>query len=327
MPEPTLPEKRLKGILLTKVYSGNEDQLNADIKEKRMSAGATSDLSAIKKLVREKGDRKLDGVASIQGRFLQLYHRRPRQRDSGQESEERGYSTYLMTAEGVQTVHFTDHKNVPDPRTLGLSMSVGEPQLWSNLEQHESVITGAKWLVAPKGTKLAPVDKAQAGKNLWDMSRPITRITDGLGLWNGHISGVFEVAVFDEEGNRTDELKQILGDGGEANLSVGITDDLDQKTGRVGKAVANVKIKTVPQLETLLGDSYNESALMSENAVAELRDALNGTPVVVFGSGLTRNNPRLNDTQKAKMKRSTVNLTGGLGLISPYEPSQALAAE
>jgi hypothetical protein len=318
MPEPTMPEQRLREVLLQKVYNGNASDLKNDIGEMR-TQGATSDYSALKKIVRTKGTRTLESNQSVALRFIQLYHRRPRKNAPREEDQERGYSAYGLNNDGIHTIHFADGNDIPDPRKVGLKMECGEAQLWTGLEKHENVITGTTWLHAPRGAAVKPAGSADVGKTFWQASRPVNRITDGQGVWNAWISGVFPVAEWND-GERGEDLP-ILGDGGDANLSLGLSDTYDNKTGRAGTLVSTTKIKNVQQLKTLLGDIFDEPMLMSDKAIGELRDALNGQPVIVFGTGQTPGGNQIRDAEiKAKMKRPTIKLSGGLGLVVTYEP-------
>jgi len=310
-PEPALPEDRLKEILLTKVYNNDRTVLDADIAEKR-SQGAGNDLSAVKKLIRDKGKKRVGEGVETTGYFLQLHHRKERQ-----EGVERGFSAYLaVPAGGINTVHFENSSDIPNPKNQGLAMSFGEIQTWSGLERWESVISQQQWLEAHKGASIKVGDTKAVGRSLWQLADPITRIAPKQGLWNGWISGVFALNEFDEDGNKGEPIP-ILGDGGVASLAVGVTDKYDQKTGRADRSVASVKIKTANQLETLLGETYDPMLLMSDRALPELRDILNGQPVLIFGSGKT---PDQKSEFGKRMKRPTVSLAGGVGLMVPYTP-------
>jgi hypothetical protein len=310
----SVAEKPIYNALLSKVFQGNTEALDAEIQRVQDETGSINRASALRKLFREKGRRELSSNASVVGYFLQQY-----QRQAGEDGESR-YSVYLATLRGITTIHINDPRtDLPSVRESGLTMKTfGERQKWTGLSEVENILYGTTSLYAKKGvTKFEPASEDSIPKKLGDLSRPITEIEDGQFLWHAYISVIFPVGEF--EGGELKGNKPILGTGGEAHARVGLTDEVDRKTGNPGNARTFVEITSEYQLRTLLGEYWDDGLLLSDDAFTELRDALKSTPVLVFGSGVTPNNPRLNVQVRQRMKSPKIQLTNGRGLIVPYD--------
>lgn len=321
MPEgPQYAEDVNYKIVADKIYKGDSSALDQDIRQMISDGDAQNRLAALRKIMRDKGVVDTDTRSSVNAYFLQMYRRSPGNRQGASDSEEgRGFSAFLAGPDGIKTVHIDKSEYIPDPTKGGLKMGVGEAQQWTELGSRMNLITGKSWLVATKDTRIGKSSPEQISQKLWNISKPITQIVDGLGLWQAYIAGIFTIAEFDPEtGRRLESIKPILGDGGQTNLSVGLTDKIDKKTGRPDRIITNVKILTEPQLKTFLGPLYKEDALLEEDAAKELSYALSGNPVIVFGRGLTPNNPQLPEAYRAKMKKPTLSISNGLGVISVY---------
>jgi hypothetical protein len=312
-------EQPLYDPLLTKVYGGNKDQLENDVAALQEGPHrALNRVSALRKLVREKGRKELPGTVEVAGYFLQTYQRQPR--DNSPENEP-GLSVYLGTKQGVRTIHGANKEAFPSAKAVGLTGKVfGEKQKWSGLKQIENVIYETVSLRAEKGhSKIAPAQTTDVGGKLWEMAKDITMIKDGQGVWRGWVATIFPVGIF-ENGKRVD-TRPILDNNGAAHLSVGLTDEIDRKTGRapVGKKPLYVEITSEPQLKTFLGSYFDETSLMSDKATQELSDALIGQAVVVFGSGRT---PQAQNV-KRPVKEPRIRMYGGNGTISPWNPEDS----
>jgi hypothetical protein len=318
-PEVAEDEAPMYNPLLTKVYNGDREQLENDISEKLEGPNRSLNRkSALTKLVREKGRRELPNEVSIAGYFLQRYQRKPT--DS---NDTPGMSVYVATKQGIRTIHAESPEHLPSPKEHGLTAKVfGEKQKWTNLTQVENVIYGSISLRSNKGkTSFSPATDADIGQHLWDMCKEITVIRDGQDAWRAYVAAIFPVGRF--ENGQLSGNEPILDSNGLAHLRVGLTDQLDRKTGRPqGRAKTFVEITSEAQLKTFLGPYFDDTFLMSENATKELADTLQGQPIIVFGSGTTPNNERLTRVQKERMKASRINIYGGRGTIAPWNPAQ-----
>jgi hypothetical protein len=312
-------EQPLYNPLLTKVYGNNKELLENDISAHMEGPQrALNRVSALRKLVREKGRKELPGEVSVSGYFFQTYQRKPTE-----SNDVPGMSVYLGTKNGVKTIHADAKEHLPKPSEHKLTAKVfGERQKWTGLTQIENVIYGSTSLKAvPKKTSFEPATDADIGQKLWDMSKDITAIRDGQDAYRSYVAAIFQVGKF-ENGQLVGQ-EPILDSGGAAHLRVGLTDELDRKTGRpAGRAKTFVEITSEGQLRTFLGEYFDDTFLMTDNATKELSDSLLGTPVIVFGSGTTPNNERLSRVQKERMKQSRINIYGGRGVIAPWDPSQ-----
>ena len=316
MPDMNIAEKPIYDALLAKVYNGKKEELEDAIAHVQEETRSINRRSAIRKLFRDKGNREIDSNASVSGYFLQQYQLAP-----GQDGESR-YSVYLATPKGIRTVHIDDPRvDLPSVKESGLTMKVfGEPQTWTGLVEFENVLYGTKSLRVKKGaTKFSTPDEGVISRSLQDLSKPVTQITDAQDLWHAYISVVFPVGEWEEGETQPSGNKNILPGGGAANARIGLTDEIDRKTGNPGATRTFVQITSEAQLRVLLGEYWDDTLLMSDNAFTELRDALRSQSVLVFGSGLTPNNPRLTQQQRERMKAPKIQLTFGRGLIVPYD--------
>jgi hypothetical protein len=314
MAEAAMVERPLEKALLDKIYKGDKNALEEDIKNVQEEKGALNRASALRKLLREKGQRETNTNTTVVGYFLQQYRRRV-----GEDGESQ-YSVYIATPKGISTIHISDPRSdLPAVEGSGLTMrTFGEPQKWIGLVERENVLYGTKSLYARKGTtRFEPAKPDELSVKLGELSKPITQIEDGQGLWHAYISVVFPLYEF-VDGKPAGTLP-LVGTGGEANMRVGLTDEIDKRTGNPGNAKLFVNITSEGQLRALLGDYWDDSLLISDTVFSELRDALKSTPVLVFGSGLTPNNPRMSNYQyKSRMKGPKIQLSYGRGLIVPY---------
>lgn len=314
MTELSVAEKPIYDALLGKVFEGDKEALDAEIQKVQDETGSINRASALRKLFRERGRREVQSNVTVAGYFLQQYQLR-----AGEDGESR-YSVYLATPKGIQTIHIQDPKaDLPSVKESGLTMKTfGERQKWTGLTEVENILYGNRSLHARRGqTKFAPASDTEITKKLGELSRPITQIEDGQFLWHAYISVIFPVGEF--EGGELKGNKPILGTGGEAHARIGLTDEVDRKTGNPGNARTFVEITSEYQLRSLLGEYWDDGLLLSDDAFTELRDALKSTPVLVFGSGITPSNPRLNAQVRQRMKSPKIQLTNGRGLIVPYD--------
>lgn len=316
-----LAERRMREALLSKVYENNKERLENDIAVKRQG-GALNDLSALRKLSREKGRRELPEPVDVVGRFLQSY-----ERQDDRSGKDRGWSIYLSTRNGVVTIHCADPRSdLPSPTERGISMrKFGNPQKWTGLTQIENVLYGTTSLSVKKGkTSFIPAKPEELGGRFWDVCMPLAKqdgslnITDGQGTWRAYISVIFPVGVF-ENGKNIGNLP-IIDSGGRANLRIGLTDGLEQRSGRTNQTKTFVQLTTIKQVETLLGSYYDEGFLLSDQAIPELQASFTGQPVIVFGSGRTPNSPTLTATQRKYMKEPKIQMFGGHGVVAPWIP-------
>jgi hypothetical protein len=315
--EAYLDPEFIRTALLEKVYGGNKEQLENDIQAKKDEQGAINDVSALRKLVSEKGRREV-GSTSVAGYYLQRYELKPREG-----STESAMSVYLATKQGVRTIHGRNKADMPNIREYKGKLVFGDRQTWSDLSEVENVLTGTRMLYVNKGkTRLAQATQEEIGPDLWNMSADITKITDGQHTWRAYIGAIFPVGIFENQqavGN-----KPILENNGLANLRVGLTDSVDPKTLRPGQTKTFVQITQVDQLHTFLGEYYDEAMLMGEpkEVARELRDALNGYSVIVFGSGKTPQSP--NQQKNRRVKEPKIGIWGGRGTIAPWKvPSRS----
>lgn len=311
------PGDPLYNPLLTKVFGGNKEALENEIAAKMEGANKSLNrTSAMRKIVREKGRRELEGTVTRSGYYLQNYPRKPTE-----SNDTPGISVYLATKQGIATIHADSKEALPNPKASGLTGKIfGEKQKWSGLTEVENIIYGTKSLRSGKGkVTLAPATHADIGQKLWEMSHDITTIKDGQDIWRGYVAAIFPVGIF--ENGKAVGNHPILGSGGEAALRVGLTDSIDRKTGRPeGRAKTFVQITSEGQLKTLLGEYFEESFLLQDNAAKELADSLLGQPVVVFGSGTTPQSDRLTKTQRERMREPKIGVWGGRGVIAPWIP-------
>lgn len=311
-------EKALYTPLLTKVYDNSKEQLENAIAEQLLGPHrALNRQAAMQRLVREKGRRELPDTVDAIGRYLQTYQRVPREGST----EEPGISVYLANKGGVKTIHGANKDAFPSAKGAGLTKIFGERQKWSGLTQVENVLYSTISLRSVRGqTKIAPATVAEAGPKLWDVANDITMIKDGQGVWRGWVATIFKVGTFDQKTRQRTGSLPILDNHGAAHLSVGLTDEIDRKTGRapVGKKALYVEITSEAQLRTFLGNYFSEETLMGDNAAQELADALTGQPVIVFGSGRT---PQA-ENQRRPVTEPRIKMYGGNGTISPWVPEQ-----
>jgi hypothetical protein len=317
MPEPQSGERGLENTLLTKVYNGNKDQLEADIEAELHSPSgeALNRGAALQRLRRTKGQKELPGEHDANGWFTQIYHRA-----NSQSGQERGFSAYLAHPQkGIQVIRFDSMDEIPQPAVSGLKGTFGEAQKWTGLKKVEYVISGYASLRASKGvTKIQKSNTAEIGKDLWNMSPPLTRITDGLGTYQAFINTIGQ-AVEEWENGRPKKLYDVLGNGSDAHLSIALTDKVDQKTGTPGDILQNVEIVNINQLQTLLGDLFLEDRLMDEKGLGDIRDSLRSTPVIVFGSGKTPQGDLEREVvEKFRVKKPKISIDKGPGLVVPY---------
>jgi len=316
MPDVNIADKPIYDALLTKVYGGKKDDLEDAISQIQQETRAINRRSAIRKLFRDKGNREVDPNATVSGYFLQQYQLAP-----GEDNESR-YSVYLATPKGIKTIHINDPRaDLPSVKESGLTMKIfGEPQTWTGLVEYENILYGTRSLRAKRGvTKFSPPPDGAITKKLPELSKPITQITDAQDLWHAYISVIFPIGEFEEGETQPTRNKEILPGGGAANARIGLTDEIDKKTGNPGTTRTFVNITSEAQLRALLGEYWDDTLLMSDNAFSELRDALRSQSVLVFGSGITPNNPRLTPQQRERMKSPKIQLTFGRGLIVPYD--------
>ncbi|MHB8153908.1 MAG: hypothetical protein ACYDG3_12755 [Bacillati bacterium] len=321
---PIIAERRMYDALLSKVYGGDKEQLQNDIAEKRQ-AGALNDLSALRKLTRDKGRRVLPETVDLSGWFLQSY-----ERQEDRQGNARGWSIYLATKNGIVTIHCGDPRvDLPKPSEKGISMKrFGNQQKWTGLQQVENVLYGTTSLSVVKGkTSFAPATDADLGGRLWkDVAAPLLRqdgalnITDGQSLWRAYIAAIFAVGKFENGKNVGNE--PLIDTGGRANLRIGLIDSVDNRTGRVAQAKTFVQLTSIEQLRTLLGSYYDENFLLSDQAVTEMQQSFTGQPVLVFGSGRTPNSPTLTATQRKYMKEPKIQMFGGHGVVAPWVPEK-----
>lgn len=319
---PVIAERRMRENLLSKVYGNDKEQLENDIAEKRQ-AGSLNDMSALRKLVREKGRRVLPDTVDVAGRFLQSY-----ERQDDKQGNARGWSIYLAAKNGVTTIHCEDPRvDLPKPAEKGVSMKqFGNPQKWTGLQQVENVLYGTISLSVTRGkTSFAPATDADIGARFWrDIASPLVRqdgslnISDGQGVWRAYIAAIFAVGKFENGKNIGNE--PILDTGGRANLRIGLIDTIDNRTGRVGQAKTFVQLTSIGQLQSFLGNYYDENFLLSDDAVREMQQSFTGQSVLVFGSGRTPNSPTLTATQRKYMREPKINLYGGHGVVAPWVP-------
>jgi hypothetical protein len=311
-----LDAEAIRGPLLQKVFGGNKEKLDNAIAEKEQ-AGALNEVSALRKIASELGRREI-GEAEVFGYMLQSYQLQPNERTG-----EVSISVYLASKSGVRTLHARSKDHLPDPKKYsGKIKAFGDKQHWSGLTEFENVIYNTRSLyVAKDKTRLSQATQAEVGADLWDMSTDLAKITDGQHTWRAYIGAIFPVGVF--ENNVPVGNKPILENNGNANLRVGLTDTVDMKTMRPGQTKTFVQITSESQLRTFLGEYYDDTMLMGEpkDVARELRDAMNGFSVVVFGSGKTPQSP--NVVKKFKVKEPKINIFGGRGVIAPWKVPRA----
>lgn len=301
-------EKLRESALLEKVYNGNKDSMEKDILEMLQNETAGNRLSAINKLIRQKGTVVESKEGSAAGRFALLYKKRPGEDDIG-----RGYSVYVLnkngTSQTVHTVHIPEKVHVPAPDKEKFKNTFGEVQNWTNLEVQKNVFTGKTFYSATPQTRI----EAFSGEipKLWNIAQPVDKISNGLGLYGGYISGFFTQNKY-VDGERTEETMPIISMNGEANLSVAITNKVNEKTGAPERGIIFVSVSSEKQLRELIGDALSDEELLSENATRELGDAFKAAPVLVFGRGSLPGSVGAAPNQK----RITLNIGGGLGRIA-----------
>lgn len=316
MAEPKSGERGLENTLLTKVYNNDKEALETDISnEMEGSDGALNRGAALQRLRRTKGQKELPGQHDADGWFTQIYHRA-----NSASGQERGFSAYLAHPQkGIQVIRFESMDDIPQPASSGLKGTFGEAQKWTGLKKVEYVISGYASLRATKGmTKIQKSTPAEIGKDLWSMSPPLSRITDGLGTYQAYINTIGQ-AVKEWENGRPKTRHEILGNGSDAHLSIALTDRVDEKTGTPGDILQNVEIVNINQLQTLLGDLFVEDRLMDEKGLGDIRDSLRSIPVIVFGSGKTPQGDVERDVEeKFRVKKPKISIDRGPGLVVPY---------
>lgn len=172
--------------------------------------------------------------------------------------------------------------------------------------------------VKPGKTRYTAAKKEDIGKNLWQLAQPLNNdnIFDGLGVWRGYISGFAEVSK--EFGS--EDKHAIVGTGGEGHLNVIVGEQPSSPEQRQTRGGLFLELTSEAQIRGLLGSLYNPNELMSEEGLDTLRNTLNNTPVIVFGSGLTPKGlaQRNRGNVKYQMKQSKVKLANGLGMVVPF---------
>ena len=306
---PVNPAKALEDALLSKVYNGSKEQLERDLAPKIETAN--NRLQALRLLASEVSRVENPTEVSVTGYYLQTY-----QRSGFGGQDDRGFSSYLANKNGVVTIHFNNKSDLPSPKASGINTSeFGNPQTWSALKQIKNLLSGASYLnVNPGKTKFAPATREDIGASPWELALPLSTIRDELALWHGYVAAIFPVTPF-----QSSEALPILGKGGDANLRVGLSEEpADRKSGRMPRATHFVDITTETQLRGFLGPIFNETELMSDEGLRGIRQSIVGFPVLIFGRGLTPNNPNLSPTFKLRMTKSKIQLTNGLGAIVPF---------
>jgi hypothetical protein len=306
------PFKPLYDLLLAKVYAGNKAKLDEAFEAEKAS-GEGNDLNALRRLAFRVRTKPVSDDQTVIGYNLQTYRRQP---TAGQ--EERGFSVYLVNRDGVSTIHFDKRTDVPSPKESGVSMTeFGNPQSWHHIRQVQDLLSDSTFLsVNPGKTKFGPAKPEEIGASLWSIAKPLSQdnITDGLGIWRGYISGLAPVKRYG-----TDENMPILGSGGEAHLNVIASENPPPTTGRAERGSGMfLELTEEPQLRALMGELYDPNELMSENGLRVQRGNLVGTPVLIFGSGLTSKNPQLAPQYRERMKASKIKFNNGLGRIVPF---------
>lgn len=298
-----------KATLCEKVYANNLEACNAAILELMDSDQAPNEASAVNKLIRAKGTVTEPEMKSVVGRFSVLYKKKP-----GRDDSDRGFSAFLVGRSGgkqvVTTVHINDGVKVPAPDPKKVTNKFGEIQSWNNLQLKRNLFTGNAFYTATPTTKIEAVTSDIP--ELWDLASPVTKITDTLGLYGGYISGIFQKNVFTAEGEKTDELYPIVQLDGTANLSIGITSGINEKTQRPENSVASVSISSEKQLKEAFGATFSDEDYLADGAIREIGDAFRGAPIIVFGRGATPGGANGSPNQK----RPSISIGGGLGRIT-----------
>ncbi len=303
------PFEPLYQNILAKIYNGKADKLDQDL-AKEQEAGGTK-LFALRRLTQKMRTRTVSEDKTVTGLNLQTYKRLSRE---GQ--EERGYSTYVATENGVVTIHFDNRTDIPNPKDVGVSLNqFGLPISWTHLREDNDLLSGNTFLrVNPGKSKFGPAKESEISKTLWQMAKPLNpaNIEDGLGLWRGYIANFSQVKRFG-----TDEKLGIVGTGGVAHLNVIATETPPPPTGRSDGGIF-LELTEETQLRSLFGDLYDANELMSETGLSTARGNLKGTPIVIFGRGKTpeqhaKQSPNLNP-----MKQAKISFSYGLGRIVPF---------
>lgn len=308
MPKPiiSLSEERKKA-LCEKVYGGNQEACNKDILELLESDQAPNEAAAINRLVRAKGTVAEKGLQSMTGRFGVLYKKKP-----GRDDSDRGYSAFLVNRNGgrqvVTTIHINDGVKVPAPDPKKVTNAFGEIQSWTNLELRKNLFTNKTFYTATKETRIEPATADIP--ELWDLAQPFSKISDTLELYGGYISGIFTKNVW-ADGEKTEETQPIISMDGSANLSIGLTSGINEKTQRPEPSVASVSINTEKQLKEAFGDTFSDTDYLSDGVIRDINDAFRGAPILVFGRGATPGGANSSPNQK----RASISIASGLGRI------------
>jgi hypothetical protein len=302
------PYKPLYDTVLQRIYKGDAAALDKAIAKEAEDGG--NELSVLRRLVSKVRTQETPGEVSITGYNLQTYRR-----GGGDGDNNRGFSTYVLTIDGIRTIHFDKKSDVVAP-PKETNVSFGTPVTWHHIKQVHDLMNDTTFLgVHPGKTRFVPAKKEEIGRSIWQLARPLAEenIRDGFGIWRAYINGFSKVNKF---GTDPPEQEAILGTGGEANLNVIVTAMPPPPTGRTdgGKFL---KLTDEIQVRQLLGGLFNEQELMAEDGLRNMSQSLRATPVVIFGRGKTPNAKGV--APQYQVKSPKISLDGGLGRIVPVE--------
>jgi hypothetical protein len=300
------PYQPLYDLALAKIYNGNKASLDSAIAAEPQDG---NELFILRQLISKVRTKEVPGDVAITGYNLQTYRR-----GGGESETNRGFSTYVLTADGIKTIHFDKRSDLPNPKDVGVDMAVfGAPITWTHVRQVHDLMNDSTFLsVHPGKTKFAPAKTEDVGRTMWQLARPYAEenIKDGFGIWRAYITGFSKVNKFGTDG----ETEALL-DGGKANMNVIISPTPPPPTGRTDNGVF-LKLTDEVQLHQLFGALYNEMELLSEDGLKTMSSSLRGTPVIIFGRGKTPEAKGV--APQYRVKKPKISFDLGLGRIVPF---------